>query len=216
MGAFSGARLRYYDLLASPGLLPDGNPREDVWGPHRTIEETLYLENIIKIETVELPLDLFGSTNSTSKNRFSVSTEPYKQGGPVILLDVGESSAFPDDFQHVARFRNKKLQLRPVATEYGGAMIQWEHRFHGKSTPYNITLDTPASAFEFLTTEQALADVAKFAWNFGRHELPNVDLTPASTPWIFIGGSYPGMRAAFMRQFHPSTIHVGYASSAPV
>jgi hypothetical protein len=33
---------------------------------------------------------------------------------------------------------------------------------------------------------------------------------------VFIGGSYPGMRAAFMRQYYPGTIFASYASSAPV
>jgi Serine carboxypeptidase S28 len=33
---------------------------------------------------------------------------------------------------------------------------------------------------------------------------------------VFIGGSYPGMRAAFTRQYYPGTIFASYASSAPV
>lgn len=33
---------------------------------------------------------------------------------------------------------------------------------------------------------------------------------------IFIGGSYPGMRAAFVREKYPETIFASFASSAPV
>ena len=90
------------------------------------------------------------------------------------------------------------------------------YRYYGASLPYNISLDTPATEMQYLTTEQALADVPYFAANFTRPNLPHIDLTPSSTPWIFIGGSYPGMRAAFMRNIYPSTIYASYASSAPV
>jgi hypothetical protein len=85
----------------------------------------------------------------------------------------------------------------------------------GNSTPGPIDINTPPEAFKFLTTEQSLADIDRFARTFAR---PNIkhDLRPSKTPWIFIGGSYPGMRAAFMRTKYPDTIFAGFASSAPV
>jgi hypothetical protein len=55
-----------------------------------------------------------------------------------------------------------------------------------------------------------------FANKFSLGSLPNTDLTPASTPWIFIGGSYGGVRAAFARQKYPDTIFAAFSSSAPV
>lgn len=98
---------------------------------------------------------------------------------------------------------------------FGGIGIVWEHRYYGTSVPVNITLDTPPEAFRYLTTEQSLADVVTFASNFSRPDI-HKDLTPAGTPWVFVGGSYPGMRAAFMREFYPDTITASFASSAPV
>lgn len=88
-------------------------------------------------------------------------------------------------------------------------------RIDGNSTPEPINLNTPAEAFEFLTTEQSLADVDRFARQFSRKNI-NYTLTPDKTPWVFIGGSYPGMRAAFIRDKYPDTIFASYASSAPV
>jgi hypothetical protein len=41
-------------------------------------------------------------------------------------------------------------------------------------------------------------------------------LQASKTPWIFIGGSYPGMRAALLRVRNPETIFASWASSAPV
>ncbi|KAL7268390.1 hypothetical protein RUND412_008990 [Rhizina undulata] len=89
-------------------------------------------------------------------------------------------------------------------------------RYYGKSTPYPISTDTPAKDFQWLTTEQALADIPAFADSFRRKNFPNEDLTPRGTPWIFMGGSYPGMRGAFLRLKYPSTIFATYAASAPV
>lgn len=54
-----------------------------------------------------------------------------------------------------------------------------------------------------------------FAKQFTRKNI-NATLTPDKTPWVFVGGSYPGMRAAFMRNQYPDTIYASYASSAPV
>lgn len=40
---------------------------------------------------------------------------------------------------------------------------------------------------EHLTIEQAMEDVVVFARDFSYPGLPNVDLTPGVTPWVFIG-----------------------------
>ena len=41
-------------------------------------------------------------------------------------------------------------------------------------------------------------------------------MTPASTPWVFLGASYPGIRAALVREKYPETIFASLSSSAPV
>lgn len=41
-------------------------------------------------------------------------------------------------------------------------------------------------------------------------------LQPDRTPWIFIGGSYPGSRAAYIRSRNPDTIYASWSSSGPV
>lgn len=84
----------------------------------------------------------------------------------------------------------------------------------GNSTPEPILTTTPPEAFKYLTTEQSLADLDYFARHFQRKNI-SYDLRPHKTPWILVGGSYPGMRAAFMRAKYPETIFAGFASSAP-
>jgi hypothetical protein len=103
-----------------------------------------------------------------------------------------------------------------VAQKLGAALVVWEHRYYGKSFPHRIAQNVSATYYEHLTVEQALADVAYFAWNFSRPNLPGHDLTPGGAPWLFAGASYSGIRAAYMRMTHPTTIYAAYTSSAPV
>jgi hypothetical protein len=161
-------------------------------------------------EYIELPLDHFGSHPGTFRNRYWVNARSYKPGGPVFLFDKGEGDAGPgSDFtlNYDGGFFKKLMD------EFNGIGIVWEHRFYGKSTPVNITLDTPPEAFRFLTVEQALADVDSFAKQFSRPGI-NATLTPDQTPWVVVGGSYAGGKAAFLRNMYPDTIYASWAASA--
>lgn len=89
-------------------------------------------------------------------------------------------------------------------------------RYYGDSLPYNVSQSTKPEHFQYLNNKQALADIPFFAANFTRKNLEDVDLTPDATPWVMVGGSYAGMRAAFTRNEYPDTIYASFASSAPV
>lgn len=89
-------------------------------------------------------------------------------------------------------------------------------RYYGDSLPYNVSHSTEPEHLQYLNNKQALADIPYFAANFTRGNYSDVDLTPAATPWVMVGGSYSGMRAAFTRHLYPDTIYASYASSAPV
>ncbi|KAF2124349.1 hypothetical protein P153DRAFT_130305 [Dothidotthia symphoricarpi CBS 119687] len=220
-------------LMADMGLNPDGTPFHT---PSSSSSSSAHLSSlrigttsplplaintteIITPEYVELPVNHFskmgpaGSAGpSTFHNRFWVSERAYRPGGPVFIYDVGEANA---EGNALFRLQNETSFFRQIVEQFGGIGVVWEHRFYGNSTPVPIDLDTPAEAFKYLTTEQSLADVDTFARQFKRKNI-NATLTPESTPFIFIGGSYPAMRAAFMREKYPDTIYASYASSAPV
>lgn len=58
---------------------------------------------------------------------------------------------------------------------------------------------------------------------FFANSFPNVSISsqepaihPSVTPWVWLGGSYPGVRGAFMRIRNPEVIFATWASSAPV
>jgi len=230
--AMNNAFARKFDLLAEMGMNPDGSA---MGNPSADEEELVSIKAIsadssnaasiaapledIKEEYVELPIDNFAhqkgqnsAYHGTFFNRYWVSTSAYKPGSPVFIYDVGEANASTGA---LTRLRNETSFFKQMVDKYNGIGIVWEHRFYGNSTPTPIDLNTPAEDFRFLTTEQSLADVDRFAKQFSRKNI-NYTLTPDKTPWVFVGGSYPGMRAAFMRNMYPDTIYASYASSAPV
>ncbi|KAH6867468.1 serine carboxypeptidase S28-domain-containing protein [Thelonectria olida] len=176
-----------------------------------------------------IPVDHFDTSNKdTYDNRFFVNDTYYKSGGPVILFDFGEGGISPAsaaDF--LAEFSVTSAPLR-LAEKLNGLVIGWEHRYYGYSRPVPIDDDSGlpvegASGYKYLTADQALEDVAYFANGFNKTTLDMNDvvqstekLDPYHTPWIFIGGSYPGMRAAWARLMHPEVWYAAWSSSAPV
>ncbi|RPB07747.1 hypothetical protein P167DRAFT_539908 [Morchella conica CCBAS932] len=101
------------------------------------------------------------------------------------------------------------------AERFNGLLILWEHRFYGSSLPtfssdFSFTPSQLSTYFAHHTIEQALEDVAVFARTF------NASVHPSTTPWVFVGGSYPGARAAWARLRNPDIFHASLASSAVV
>ena len=100
-------------------------------------------------------------------------------------------------------------------------MIALEHRFYGESQP---TKDMSPSNLRYLTSSQALADLARFReyindWVPGDDaSSPPVKLpaSPLNAPWITFGGSYPGDLAAWFKLKYPSLTVGSVSSSAPV
>ncbi|KAH9852169.1 serine carboxypeptidase S28-domain-containing protein [Lenzites betulinus] len=175
----------------------------------------------------EMPLDHFGNTTGTFKNRYWVNDTYYKPG----VFDSGEQNAEPLLPYYLQEYHGLSATMR-VAKRYGGLAILWEHRFYGDSLPFPVNENTTAEQWQFLNTEQALEDVVYFANHFS---LSNSDaqtqappppanasttstnpLHPSRTPWIWLGGSYPGIRGALLRVRNPETIFAVWASSAPV
>ena len=83
------------------------------------------------------PLDHFEDTEFTFQQRYWVDDRYYKSGGPVIVLDSGESSG---------QGRLPYLQqgiVQILANATSGLGIVLEHRYYGKSIPVaNFTTDS--------------------------------------------------------------------------
>lgn len=124
----------------------------------------------------------------------------YKPGGPLFVMIGGEgpiSSGFMDmPWDWV---KNGKI--------YGAYLLQLEHRYYGKSHP---TSDTSVPNLKWLSSEQALADLANFITTMKQKlKMPTAKV-------IVFGGSYPGNLAAWFRLKYPQIADGAIASSAPV
>ncbi len=168
-------------------------------------------EKLYPKQYFDIPVDHFPDnpkyaphTNRTFKNRYWFDDSHYKPGGPVIILQSGETNAL----SRLPYMQNGILALLAEATN--GMAVVLEHRYYGYSFPtrYLTTKD-----LRFLTTEQALADEVYFAQNivFPGHEDKN--LTSYTTPYISYGGSYPGAFSAFLRVKYPDVFWGSIASS---
>ena len=118
----------------------------------------------------------------------------YKEGGPVIVLQSGETDG-------VGRlgFLQKGL-LHDLAVATNGIGVVLEHRYYGTSWP---TANLSTESLRFLTTDQALADQAYFAKNVVYAGLEDKNLTAPSTAYLAYGGSYAGAFVAFLRKLYP-------------
>ncbi len=125
----------------------------------------------------------------------------HKAGGPVFLMIGGEGEANPVwmsqgtwidyarefgalCFQLEHRYISQSAHDMHSSRLIGDEMFLLCFRFYGKSHP---TSDMSVKNLSFLSSEQALADLASFiaAMNEVYH-------LPIGTRWISFGGSYPG------------------------
>lgn len=165
------------------------------------------------------------SDNGTYSNRYWVNSRYYKPGGPVFYFDSGEQNAHPlvPYFLYEAAGPSSVMTL---ARRFNGLALIFEHRFYGDlhegSFPFAMNATSGMAeagyeAYKYLDTEQALQDPVYFANHFKPPDLEThwSSLHPSSTPWVWLGGSYPGIRGAMMRVRNPDTFYATWASSAP-
>ncbi|BGP18290.1 hypothetical protein JCM10213_008464 [Rhodosporidiobolus nylandii] len=143
--------------------------------------------------------------NATFRQRYWFDATHYRPGGPVILLDGGET-----DGEGRLPFLETGI-LRILGEATGGIGVVFEHRYYGKSFPVDeLTTDS----YRFLTTLQSLHDGAHFARTISFPGLEHLNLTSPQTPWLYYGGSYAGAKAAFARKLFPDVFWGAIASSA--
>ncbi len=118
----------------------------------------------------------------------------YKLGGPVIVLQGGETSG-TDRLQYL-----QKGMIHELAAVTHGIAVVLEHRYYGTSIP---TPDLSTESLRFLTTDQALADEVYFAKNIVFPGFEHLNLTSPNAAYIGYGGSYAGGFNAFLRKLYP-------------
>lgn len=138
----------------------------------------------------------------TWQQRYFVNDAFYRNDSqaPVFLMIGGEGEATKSWMREGAWIH--------YAEHFGALCIQLEHRFYGKSHP---TSDLSNSNLAYLSSEQALADLANFVSAMKR-QYNMAD----SQKWIAFGGSYPGSLAAWAREKYPHLIDGAISSSGPL
>ncbi|KAM9326334.1 thymus-specific serine protease [Gastrophryne carolinensis] len=148
------------------------------------------------------PLDHFNRRNpATYRQRFWINEEFWQRpDGPVFLFIGGESAE--SEFSVLA---GEHVEL---AQKHHALLVSLEHRYYGASINQDgLTLE----AIKFLSSQQALADLASFHLFISQ----KYNLTRSNT-WICFGGSYPGSLSAWFRLKFPHLVYAAVASSAPV
>lgn len=145
-------------------------------------------------------------TNDTFNLRYWFDASHYQEGGPIIVLQSGETSG-------VGRLPYLQKGIVSILSQAtGGLGVILEHRYYGTSFPVD---DLSTENLRFLTTDQALADMAYFAQNVVFKGLEDLDLTAPDVPYIAYGGSYAGAFVAFLRKLYPD-VYWGAISSSGV
>ncbi|XP_077397024.1 thymus-specific serine protease [Festucalex cinctus] len=145
-------------------------------------------------------LDHFnGADGRVWKQRYFVNDAFYKPDGPVFLMIGGEGPANPAWMQQGTWLT--------YAEKVGAICFMLEHRFYGKSHP---TVDMSTENLRFLSSHQALADLAHFRTVMAETQ------GLVNRKWVAFGGSYPGSLAAWFRLKYPHLVHASVATSAPI
>uniref|UniRef100_A0A6Q2XJY7 Serine protease 16 n=1 Tax=Esox lucius TaxID=8010 RepID=A0A6Q2XJY7_ESOLU len=148
-------------------------------------------------------LDHFNGADSRAwKQKFLVTETYYRTGGPVFLMIGGEG---PINNQWMST--DSGSTWLTYAKKLGALCFLLEHRFYGDSHP---TVDLRTENLQFLSSQQALADLAHFRTVMAKQ------LGLTNSKWVAFGGSYPGALAAWSRLKYPNLIHAAVASSAPL
>ena len=175
---------------------------------------------------ISIPIDHYNASDKrTYSNRYWINSTYYRVGGPIFFFDSGEQNAHPLVPYFLAEAAGPSAVMT-LARRFHGLALIFEHRFYGDleegSYPFPLNSTTGKAfagyaAYKYLNTEQALQDPVYFTEHF---QPPGMEkywslMSPKYTPWIWLGGSYPGIRGAHMRVRNPETFFATWASSAP-
>lgn len=146
------------------------------------------------------------SNNDTFQQMYLENLDVYDNASHVLILYIsGEQTLYP--------VRASSMFHYELAKKYHAALYLLEHRYYGSSFPFE---ESPLSVdhLKFLSTEQALADIAYFlgaVLQTARFNPPN-DIRKV----IVVGGSYAGVLSSLFRAFYPQFASISLSSSAPV
>jgi len=142
------------------------------------------------------------SDGRTWLQRYYINTQYFDhKKGPVFLMIGGEGNLS-------SKWLNFGAMVE-YAAQHNALLLGLEHRFYGKSHPLG---DTSVESLKYLSSEQALGDLATFRLSM----TDMFRLDEDANKWIVFGGSYPGALSAWFRYKYPHLVHGAVATSAPI
>jgi lysosomal Pro-X carboxypeptidase len=152
------------------------------------------------------PVDHFSpppaDSPATYQQRYFISDEHYKPGGPMFFYCGNEAD--------VTLYVNATGLIWENAEQFNALVVFGEHRYYGDSHVLGSS-DADMANKRFLSVEQALADYASLVLS-----LRTTYSFPPSASVIAFGGSYGGMLASWGRYKYPHVFDGAIAGSAPI
>ncbi|OQS04626.1 lysosomal Pro-X carboxypeptidase [Thraustotheca clavata] len=152
------------------------------------------------VHYIEQTLDHFTASHGTYQERYFVCSEHWVQNGPIFFYTGNEGD--------VEMYLTNTGLMWENAKEFNAMLVFAEHRYFGKSIPFNGTFSK--ESMRFLSVEQALGDYAILVEHIKKQ------FNTKDSAVIAFGGSYGGMLAAWFRQKYPYIVDGSIAASAPV
>lgn len=135
--------------------------------------------------------------------RYYEFLDHFTHDGPIFLKICGESACngIPNDYISV------------LAKKFGAAVVSLEHRYYGKSSPFNsLTTEN----LKYLSSKQALFDLAVFRQYYQESLNLKLNRSNVENRWFVFGVSYSGALSAWFRLKFPHLTCGSLASSAVV
>ncbi|KAK3362456.1 peptidase S28 [Lasiosphaeria hispida] len=161
------------------------------------------------------PIDHHNASLGEWSQQYCVSREWWAgEGSPVVLMTPGEEPILYSVSPSLGyTFIDNTTMPGKIAQALGAATIVLEHRFFGGSSPYD---GFDSETLQYLTMDQAAADVVNFAENAVFPFDKNQTSSSKNAPWVYWGASYSAMLGTWLESFHPGVFHAYHLSSAVV
>jgi len=160
------------------------------------------------------PIDHKNASFGTWQQLYCVSPQWWAPGSPVVIMTPGEDpiTAAINSARGYSYLSNTTLAGR-YAEVLGAAAVVVEHRYFGGSSPYD---GFDSETLQYLTMEQAAADIVNFAQNITFPFDKNQTSVASKAPWVYWGASYSATLGSWIEHFHPGVFHAYHLSSATV
>ncbi|XP_078447905.1 putative serine protease EDA2 isoform X2 [Wolffia australiana] len=122
---------------------------------------------------------------------------------PIFLIIGGEGTSRGISNNYIA----------VLAKKFGAAIVSLEHRYYGKSSPFELHT---TENLRYLSSKQALSDLAVFHHYYQELVNTRYNRSGVENPWFVFGGSYSGALSAWFRLKFPHLTCGSLASSAVV